>query len=170
VTVSGKVAALLETVPGMYREEVLEVILCSVPVLVIDRETGEILYSSPALERTFGYGVHGELRGHKVDDLLPDFLHEREVNEARKLYAPPPEAPPVCRALPLVGQRKDHTLLAVEVGLSPVEISKRRCVLATVINMTHEKEEQDDTERTEMEGTVTINSGDTVKVRGKQSR
>lgn len=119
----------------IYRPDLAEVILDSVPILVSDMETGEILFVNAALEATFGSTIIGAMQGMNVDDLVPLDVRDRHA-EYRAEYAANPRTRPMGARLTLKGQRLDGTVFPVRVILIPCMLAARKCVVALVFDMT----------------------------------
>ena len=116
----------------IFQSDITAVLIDAVPFLVVDLETGEILYASRPFERMLKYTVRGELVGMNVDDLVPEELQPRHI-EYRDSYA----ANPIDRAMGpspvLAGRCRDGSKVALEIGLYPCVLSRRRCVLAVAL-------------------------------------
>jgi PAS domain S-box-containing protein len=105
--------------------------------LVAVDDKGEIELVNAAVERHLGYG-RDELLGRSVDILVPDGL--RGAHAAyRASFADQPESRPMGAGRDLHAQRKDGSLLPVEIGLNPVQRNGRSGALATIVDITERK-------------------------------
>ena len=118
----------------LYESDVLHGIVDSQSVLVADLETGEILYASRLADRMFAYPVIGELVGKNVDDLVPDEAKGRHKDH-RAVYLASPGPRLMGERMTLRGRKANGVLFPVEVELVPRLISNRRCVVATIFDM-----------------------------------
>lgn len=116
------------------RQGLIDAVLDTVPVLVSDLKTGEILFCNQACERLFGYLMRGELRGRNVDELVPDEARRRHADHRRQ-YAASPAPRAMGASLSLSGRRRDGSNFPVEISLSPMLISDRACVVAVILTM-----------------------------------
>lgn len=100
--------------------------------LVVDGD-GIIEISNPAADRMLGY-ESGGLEGLSVDALLPPDLQEKHA-QLRGQYMQAPEARQMGVGRELKARRKDGSLLAVEIGLTPYLDHGRQLVLASIIDL-----------------------------------
>jgi two-component system, LuxR family, sensor kinase FixL len=123
------------------RSQYLETLAIGVPALVMDMETGEILFATRPLEEMFGYRMCGELIGKTIEALIPERLAEKHKAH-RSAYASNPEPRLMGSQLTLYGRQRDGTEFPVEVTLTPVAMQpqQRRVVVAAVANLTARKE------------------------------
>ncbi len=100
------------------REKQMRQLLEAAPdaILQIDRE-GRIVLANDAAETTFGY-TRAELSQMLVDELVPMVSRGAHVRD-RTNYAEQPITRPMGGGLQLKAQRKDGTLIPVEISLSP---------------------------------------------------
>lgn len=106
-------------------------------LLVVD-DKGLIQMANPALEHMFGYDP-GELIGQPMEILVPDAErggHERK----RSSYMRSPHARPMGAGRDLVGQRKDGSLVPIEISLSSFVEDGKRYVDAVVADISTRKE------------------------------
>ncbi|MGH2465737.1 MAG: PAS domain S-box protein, partial [Candidatus Limnocylindrales bacterium] len=106
------------------------------PIVAVDNDA-RITYVNPQAETTFGYS-RSEVLGLPVEVLLPQRVGIRHVAH-RDGFLAHPVARPMGIGLDLAGRRKDGTEFPVEISLSPVEISDRVEVFATVVDLTARK-------------------------------
>ena len=111
--------------------ELLEAFLALTPdaSVVVDEE-GTIVSANERAEALFGYGP-GELRGHKVDALVPErFRHEHRSHRAGYMAAP--RAREMGAGLDLTGRRQDGSEFPVDISLAPLAGQERPLVVAAV--------------------------------------
>lgn len=115
-------------------EERFRVLVESSPSgLVVVDETGTIRLVNARLERQFGYS-RAELLGQPIDMLVPVDVRSKHAGHRAECQA----APSTWSMSPgreLSGLRKDGTVFPVEIGLAPLETSKGRQVLASIIDI-----------------------------------
>lgn len=112
-----KASALSET--ARLREEIGRAALEVAPdAVVITGEDGTILLANRQAETVFGYD-RDELIGMSIEHLMPE--NERARHAAHRAnYANNPHTRPMGQGLELSAQRKDGSLLPVEISLSPL--------------------------------------------------
>jgi len=105
-------------------------------VLMVDAD-GVIVLANPRVAQIFDHPVDG-LRGMSVDDLVPEAMRggHRRLREG---YGELPEARPMGAGRELHGRRRDGSLVAIEVGLSPIVLQGMRFVVAFVSDITERK-------------------------------
>jgi PAS domain S-box-containing protein len=109
-------------------------VIDAAPVVISDMDTGEILYFSRGAEDMFRVTVHNEMVGVSVDELVPP--DDRDAHRDRRAeYARAPASRTVGGSLRLYGCRRDGTKFPAEVGLWPVVINGRRCVISVVFDV-----------------------------------
>jgi PAS domain S-box-containing protein len=102
-------------------------------------ETGRIEIANPAAERMLGYDK-GELVGLSVDELLPGQLRERH-RELREEFMQAPETRQMGAGRELAAVRRDGSVMPVEVGLNPYLDHGRRLVLASIIDLSTQQDQ-----------------------------
>ena len=102
-------------------------------------ETGRIEIANPAAERMLGYDK-GELVGLGVDELLPGQLRERH-RELREEFMQAPETRQMGAGRELAAVRRDGSVMPVEVGLNPYLDHGRRLVLASIIDLSTQQDQ-----------------------------
>jgi len=107
-------------------------------VILICDEGGRILIANSETERLFGY-TREEIIDRPVELLLPGEQRERHVAH-RTDYFSHKNQRPMGGGLELVAQRKDGSLLPVEISLSPVQLGEDRIVTAIVRDISKRQE------------------------------
>ncbi len=115
-------------------------------LLLVD-ERGAIVMANPCLLAQFGY-QEAELLGQSVEVLLPK--PAQAIHRAHRIgYMQDPQARPMGRGRELYGLRKDGTEFPVEIGLTPLRVSGRTYVLASVVDITERRRLEEQLRRTE---------------------
>ena len=115
-------------------------------LLVVDSD-GNIVMANPALGRMFGYD-QDELLGKPMEILLPEMERQRHT-ELRAGYMRAPEARPMGAGRDLRGQRKDGSVVPVEISLSSFMEDGRRYVDAVVADISARKQIEERLRRSE---------------------
>ena len=101
-------------------------------MLVVDHD-GVIIAVNREVERLFGY-ERDALVGQNVDMLVPS-QHAPAHADRRAAYMTELVARPMGAGRDLFGRHRDSRELPVEIGLGPVEINGKLCVLCTVVDI-----------------------------------
>jgi PAS domain S-box-containing protein len=109
-------------------------------ILEVDSQ-GRIVLINQTAERMFGYGPD-ELIGLNVETLVPASMRGQHVKH-RTSYAAHPQVRPMGTGLELHAQRKDGSLLPVEISLSPNPSEEGGRVIALVRDITARKQVED---------------------------
>ena len=117
--------------------------LAPVGVVVINAQ-GEIQLANRALEAMFGYGAD-ELAGRSVDLLLPLHLHARHAQHRADWAASPDGADRRLASVP--AQRKDGTLLDVELSIARTHLAGGLRMTACVSDVSHRRAHQAELEQ-----------------------
>ena len=120
------------------KEKWLYTILESVPngIILVDAQ-GKIALCNSEAERMFGY-TPGELINQSVEVLVPP--HSRDVHPSlRQVFHSHPLKRQMGAGRDLAGFTKDGREIPVEIGLNPVSSSDGDFVLASIVNITERK-------------------------------
>ncbi|MFT4022593.1 MAG: PAS domain-containing sensor histidine kinase [Flavihumibacter sp.] len=117
--------------------------------IIITERNGEIMLANPAAERMFGY-EHGEMLGKRVEVLIPA-AYAKHHSELRQEFYQHPSNRVMGHGRDLFGQRKNGSLLPVEISLSYYRIGEVLHVIAFVIDITHRKQIEADMLRQQAE-------------------
>ena len=98
--------------------------------IVMANPTGFIIIANSQAERLFGYGP-GELRGHPVEELLPERFRASHVGH-RSHYFAQPRTRTMGAGLELYGLRKDGSEFPVEISLSPLRTEEGLVVMSAI--------------------------------------
>jgi PAS domain S-box-containing protein len=109
-------------------------------ILVVDRQ-GLVRDLNPAVEDLFGY-AREEILGEPVEILLPESVRSAHAIQ-RERYARHPHTRPMGSGMELRGRRKDATVFAAEVSLSPWRHEGGEFVICTVRDISERKRMRD---------------------------
>ena len=124
-------------------EEQVRQIISAAPVgMVMANQSGMILMANRELARMFGY-QGGELVGKSLEILVPQKFRGSHPGH-RASYHAAPEARRMGDGRELYGLRKDGTEVPVDIGLVPLKTSQGSCVLATIIDITHRRQAEEE--------------------------
>jgi PAS domain S-box-containing protein len=105
-------------------------------ILQIDQD-GRIILMNAAAEKMFGY-TREELLGSELERVVPERFRSAHLNH-RYAYNAHPSTRPMGLGLTLHAQRKDGSLLPVEISLSPVAAEDHFYVTAIVRDVTERR-------------------------------
>lgn len=110
-------------------------------LLVVNAE-GQIVTANPAFESMFGYPP-SELIGKAVEILLPEAIRSQHAAQ-RMDYLRQPTSRAMGAGRDLYGTRRDGQLFPIEIGLSPYRDNDQIFVLATIVDISERKRNQDE--------------------------
>ncbi|GJL62023.1 MAG: hypothetical protein NPIRA04_06770 [Nitrospirales bacterium] len=123
-------------------QEQLRLVIEAVPSgLIIINEEGVIVLANQVLEEQFGY-ERGELLGQTIECLVPERYRDKHPEHRARAFAHP-ESRVLGGIRDLYGRRKDGSEFLVEIGLSPVPAAVGMLFLASVIDVTARKKEEE---------------------------
>jgi diguanylate cyclase (GGDEF)-like protein/PAS domain S-box-containing protein len=135
---AGRIFAVLRSTTRDATSEVYRAAMESSPcaTAVVDAN-GLITMVNKETERLFGYS-EGELVGQPVEALVPENL--RESHTAHRLeFGEAPSARPMGQRRDLMGQRRDGSLVPVEVGLNPIRTQEGAFFVCAIIDLSERK-------------------------------
>ncbi|MCE0724507.1 MULTISPECIES: PAS domain-containing sensor histidine kinase [Legionella] len=109
--------------------------------MIMINRAGEIELLNSQIIKMFGYEKH-ELMGKKIEILVPERFRAKHP-EHRLVFFENPKARLMGAGRDLFGQRKDGTEFPVEIGLNPLITEDGSFVLASVVDITERKKEQE---------------------------
>lgn len=119
-------------------ESLFQLMVDSAPsALVLVDDHGKIVFLNPQAEKTFGY-KRDELIGKKIEILMPHAVRNQHTHY-RTGYQEKPGTRAMGAGRDLYGLRKDGTEIPVEIGLTPIEASEGRFILASIVDITERK-------------------------------
>jgi PAS domain S-box-containing protein len=130
---------ILDTMEG--KESLDALFLFATEGILVVNEKGEIVRINPSAEKLFGYGKD-ELKGQKIEVLVPSRLSERHKNHREK-YSGTPHARSMGAGFDLHGVKKDGTEFPVEVSLSPYTSPEGKFVIGFVVDITVRKQAEE---------------------------
>lgn len=116
---------------GFNRLEFMEVISDVMFLIVIDLDSGKIVYATLPAERLFGYNIRGELVGKVIEDLIPQSQRAIHIKH-RTSYVPNSASRQMGQGLKVQGLHRDGTVFPVMVSLSAGVISGTKCAIASI--------------------------------------
>ncbi len=118
-------------------QESRRVIESSPSGMIMTDDKGTIVFLNHQAAKLFGYS-RDELLGQSVDILVPDDMrgHHHEYVDG---YIRNPEVRSMGAGRDLSGQRKDGTLIPLEIGLNPIQTDDGLRVLAGIVDLTDRK-------------------------------
>lgn len=128
-------------------EETIRLAIDAAPVaLIAVREDGTVAASNRQAEIMFGY-ARGELDDASIETLLPEEARARHV-KLRNRFNAMPSARPMAAGQLLKVSRKDGSEIRIEVGLTPFVASEGKLVLASVFQVTQDRQASTQLRRT----------------------
>ncbi len=109
--------------------------------MILTDSAGKIVMVNKHTEVLFGYD-RNELIGKKIEVLVPQRLKKHHPHHRENFYAHP-RARPMGAGRDLFAVKKDGTEIPVEIGLNPVEKDGVQYVLASVIDITERKKNEE---------------------------
>lgn len=123
-------------------EQKFSKVVASLPVgLVMVNHEGKITMTNSALDTMFGYDTEA-LIGEAIEVLLPDRVRQRHP-ELRGAFARAPEVRVMGSGRDLMAKHRDGREFPVEVGLTPLDHSDGKHVLAAVTDISLRKRFED---------------------------
>jgi PAS domain S-box-containing protein len=132
------VATVVDITPRRDAEDTFQRVIEASPcgMLVVD-DAQRVQLANEQLLTTFGY-TRADLLGQRVETLIPE-RHRTVHGDHVAGFVRDPSARAMGPGRDLTGMHRDGTEFPVEIGLSPVRLGDRQCVLATVIDVTERK-------------------------------
>lgn len=111
-------------------EEVEKLLAASTDAIIVVASDGTIVIANSSAEELFGYAAK-EMIGQGVEVLVPDAARSRH-RQHRHRYKGKPHSRPLVSGLNLRGRRKDGSIFAAEIALTPVDGSNGKLVATTI--------------------------------------
>ncbi len=109
------------------------------PMIIID-QSGTILLSNLQTQQVFGY-TEEELKGQKVEVLIPERFHHHHINY-RSSFFKAPKTRSMGSGHELFARRRDGKEVPVEVSLSPIQMENETWVSAAIRDVTARRLEE----------------------------
>ncbi len=106
--------------------------------VILVNESGEIELANQAVETQFGYS-RGELKGEKIEKLIPYELKEAHESHRRE-YLKNPKTRTMGKNMDLYAKSKDVGVFPVDVGLSALKLRDKIAVVAIVTDISIQKD------------------------------
>lgn len=103
-----------------------------VPAIIVDSDTGEIIYSTPPVNNLFGY-AGDEMIGQRLEMLMPERFRETHSSHFQKFILHPVRRSMGERDMHLFGITKEGKEFGIEIGLHPTSIVDKKCIVATIL-------------------------------------
>ena len=107
----------------------------TVPAIVVDMKTQRIAYATQPADELFGY-IEGALLGMPLEELIPERFRERHREHFARFVAHPAKRNMGAVEMELVGLLRDGSEFPIAIGLHPIMIGGRPCVIATILRTT----------------------------------
>lgn len=111
-----------------------ELVADCVRAIIVELDTGKIVWASAIAEETFGY-IPGELVEATIHDLVPPALREQHRSHFARFAADPRPRQMGDGAMKLSGVKRDGSVFPIEIGLYPRAFAGKRYVVATIMPM-----------------------------------
>tara|TARA_B110000211_G_scaffold67989_1_gene78473 strand:+ start:1794 stop:3608 length:1815 start_codon:yes stop_codon:yes gene_type:complete len=108
-------------------------------LLMID-DDGKIILANHSVAKMFGY-THKEMYRCTVEDLVPEHIRPQHKSD-RKKYQSAPQARSMGAMRELYAKRKDGSQFPVEIALTPLQFPEGVRILATVVDISIQKDIQ----------------------------
>ncbi len=145
IEIDGKthvLSSIVDITERKHAEERFRVAVESAPngMVIVDHEGKIILVNSEA-ERLFGY-KREELFGKPIEMLVPERFRKGHMM-FRSNYTASPQTRSMGAGRDLYGLRKDGTEFPLEIGLNPIEISGKKHILGSIVDITERKRSEE---------------------------
>lgn len=122
-------------------EQLSLIIESALNAMILTDSSGRIVVANKQTELLFGY-ERSELTGKKIEVLVPQRMRKDHPGHRKGFYEHP-KARPMGAGRDLYAVKKDGTEIPVEIGLNPVEKDGEKYVLASVIDITERKKNEE---------------------------
>jgi PAS domain S-box-containing protein len=117
--------------------------------MIMVGQNGQIVLANAQMVRLFGYQKE-ELLGETVEMLVPERFREQHPLPRNQFFAAPANRP-MGAGRELLARRKDGSEFPVEIGLNPIQTRMGSFVLASIIDITQRKQDEEDLRANERE-------------------
>jgi PAS domain S-box-containing protein len=144
ITAEGQfvLASIIDITERKKNEERFQLVVEAAPnAMVMIGADGRIALVNTQTEKLFGYHRR-ELLGMPVERLVPQRFHLNHSGH-RKAFFADPSTRAMGRGRDLFGLRRDGTEIPVEIGLNPIVTAEGQFVLASIIDITERKKNEE---------------------------
>ncbi len=144
VTVEGTlvIASIIDISDTIKANEQIKLVVESAPnAMLLVNESGEIVMINKQVEILFGY-TRNELLHQKIEILIPERLHKIHSSHSSSFHANP-QIRPMGMGRDLLALTKSGEEISIEIGLTPISKSEGNFVLASVIDITERKRNEE---------------------------
>jgi len=135
-------AAIVDISDRNFAENMLRLAVEASPNgMIMSDRNGIIVMVNTTTETLFGY-ARNELMNHSIEMLIPQ-THRRHHPQLRKNYLEQPSARAMGHGRDLFGLHKNGLEFPVEVGLNPIQTPQGQMILASVIDITERKHQEE---------------------------
>ena len=135
-------AAIVNIADRKFAEDMLRLAVEASPNgMIMSDPNGIIVMVNTTTETLFGYG-RTELMNHSIEMLIPQ-SHRPHHPQLRKNYLQQPRARAMGHGRDLFGLHKNGREFPVEVGLNPIQTPQGMMILASVIDITERKHQEE---------------------------
>ncbi|WP_299214057.1 PAS domain-containing sensor histidine kinase [uncultured Aquimarina sp.] len=148
VTMNGNMvlASIIDISERKKAEERFRLVVESAPsAMVLVNKKGEIVLVNTQTEKLFGYH-RGDLIGQKIELLIPDEI-KKQHPKYRKEFNKNPQTRAMGASRDLFAINRDGKKFQVEIGLNPLDTFDGKMVLASIIDITERKNNEENTRR-----------------------
>ena len=148
-----------QAIPDLFTSEMttesLHPIIGAAPIAIVAIDSdGKIIYVNQKLEELFGYS-ESEMLNNEVEMLMPGQFHAVH-RQHRQNYIENPHTRAMGSGMDLVGRHKDGGTFPLEAGLSTVRFADRKIVIASIIDITVRKQNEEELEQRVVERTAEL--------------
>jgi PAS domain S-box-containing protein len=140
VTIDGTMvlASIIDITERKKADERFRLVVESAPnAMILVNQDGNIALINKQTELLFGYG-RNELIGNKLEMLIPDRFTQNHADH-RNGFFKKPQTRSMGIGRDLFARRKNGSEVQVEIGLNPIETDEGQLVLASIIDITERK-------------------------------
>ena len=104
----------------------------TVPAIVVDMESQRIAFATQPADELFGY-IEGSLIGQELETLIPPRLRAKHKEHFKGFVEHPVKRNMGAMDMELFGLSRDGAEFPLSLGLHPIVIGRRPCVIATIL-------------------------------------
>ncbi len=143
-------ASIIDITDRKQSEERFRLVVEAAPsAMIMANQNGLIVLINQKVEHLFGYS-RAELMGQPIEILVPKKFHSNHPEHVKNFFKEP-QARAMGRGRDLFGRCKDGTEVPVEIGLNPLETPEGVFTLASIIDITARKRDEEELLRSNAE-------------------